>query len=46
MGHEVTVMGDGQACFDRFKADTKYFDVVLMDLQVTSSALLNITLGH
>jgi hypothetical protein len=36
MGHEVILVGDGQACFDQFKASTLCFDVILMDFQVHS----------
>lgn len=35
LGHEVTVVGDGQACLDKFKSDTAYFDLILMDFQVS-----------
>jgi CheY-like chemotaxis protein len=34
MGHEVTIVGDGQACLDKFKSDPAYFDMILMDFQV------------
>ncbi|QDS70117.1 hypothetical protein FKW77_005303 [Venturia effusa] len=34
LGHEVTAVGDGQACLDKFKSDTAYFDLILMDFQM------------
>lgn len=34
MGHEVVVVGDGQACFDTFKENPAQFNVILMDFQV------------
>lgn len=34
MGHEVTIVGDGQASLDKFKANSSYFDIILMDFQV------------
>ncbi|KAE9982671.1 hypothetical protein BLS_005594 [Venturia inaequalis] len=34
LGHDVTVVGDGQACLDKFKSDTAYFDLILMDFQM------------
>jgi CheY-like chemotaxis protein len=40
MGHTVTVVGDGQACFDTFKATPNQFDVILMDFQVSFTPLL------
>jgi PleD family two-component response regulator len=36
MGHEVIVVSDGQACFDRFRQDHRSFDVILMDFQVSN----------
>jgi CheY-like chemotaxis protein len=39
MGHEVTIVGDGQACLDKFKANSSYFDIILMDFQVRSASL-------
>jgi CheY-like chemotaxis protein len=38
-GHTVCVAVDGQECFDVYAADVHRFDVVLMDLQVSSSNL-------
>jgi Histidine kinase-, DNA gyrase B-, and HSP90-like ATPase len=34
MGHDVTLVGDGQACLDKFKENSNYFDIILMDFQV------------
>lgn len=36
LGHEVTVVGDGQACLEKFKSDTAHFDLILMDFQVSN----------
>ncbi|TID19422.1 sensor histidine kinase/response regulator [Venturia nashicola] len=34
LGHDVTVVGDGQACLDKFISDTTHFDLILMDFQM------------
>ncbi|KAE9366127.1 hypothetical protein N431DRAFT_549109 [Stipitochalara longipes BDJ] len=34
MGHDVTLVGDGQACFDKFKENSNHFDIILMDFQM------------
>jgi CheY-like chemotaxis protein len=34
MGHDVTLVGNGQACLDKFKENSNYFDIILMDFQV------------
>lgn len=45
LGHEVTVVGDGQACLDKFKSDTKHFDMILMDFQVNESCQCSISVA-
>ena len=40
MGHDVTLLGDGQACLDKFKENSNYFDIILMDFQVRRNAQL------
>jgi hypothetical protein len=37
MGHDVTIVGDGQQCFDKFRENRKFFDIILMDFQVSPS---------
>lgn len=35
LGHTVVLTGNGEACAERFESDSKAFDVVLMDIQVS-----------
>lgn len=35
LGHTVVLTGNGEACAEKFESDSKAFDIVLMDIQVS-----------
>ncbi|KAJ5577541.1 uncharacterized protein N7459_006505 [Penicillium hispanicum] len=41
LGHTVQLTGNGEACANMFCTESNAFDVVLMDLQVSTSGVLN-----